>query len=253
METSQRGLGTLEMINRLRGRPNDVELRNQIVVENMGLVRREVRRVVGHADEDLVQEGCLGLMRALEKFDPDKSVFSNYARWWIRAYVLRALQKKRLLHVSHQNETLLWQLDPHLRDHPSASVDDLVRDFGLKPGAARACLELRTLRISSLSDLLGDDTTRVLGDTLPSNEPPPDAHVFSTQGSLRDVLTGHVDPRRLRVMELHAGEDLSLEETARALSDEGRELVTRQRVGQLFAGALKQARKALKLPDPQTK
>lgn len=253
METSQRGLGTLEMTNRLRGGPNDLELRNQIVVENMALVRREVRRIVGHLDEDLVQEGCLGLMRALEKFNPDKSAFSNYARWWIRAYVLRALQKKRLVHVSHQNETLLWQLDRYLRDHPSASADDLVRDCGLKPGAAQACLKLRASSVSSLDDPLGDDTTRVLGYTLPSMEPPPDAHVFSAQGSLTDVLTGHVEPRRLRVLRLHAGEGLSLEETAKFLAAEEGKRVTRQRVGQLFAEALEQAREALHLPSLETK
>lgn len=82
----------------VRARSGDVSARQELVRHNLGLVVG-VARSVGRAGvrlDDLVQEGNLGLMRAIERFDPDAGTrFATYAVWWIRAYVWKYLKEAR--------------------------------------------------------------------------------------------------------------------------------------------------------------
>ena len=94
----------------------DQQARNQLVYANCGLVLAQVRRYTNRGLDlpDLIQEGLIGLMRALETFDPQKAAFSTYATWWIYHGIIRALDNKaRTIRVSvnmQSNITLISAL-----------------------------------------------------------------------------------------------------------------------------------------------
>ena len=149
------------------GGPESMEARNEFVRRNMRLVVTIARKYTSEDMPlpDLVQEGCIGLMRALDKFDPDKGFkFSTYASWWIHQAMTRASQQADAIRIPvHQVDArnrvrrVERYYDHHFDRDPTD--EEIVEATGLKPKAVQQARNLPTVG-ASLDDPTGDgDTT----------------------------------------------------------------------------------------------
>ncbi len=224
--------------------------RSTLIHSNLRLVVSIARRYQNHGLSllDLIQEGSLGLMRAVDKFDASRGLkFSTYATYWIRQSVGRAIADQgrtvrlpvhlgeRLGQVARARQRLTQQLD---RD---PTYDELAQELGLTAKqVVRA--EQAAMAPFSLDEPQNEESSNALGDILSdTNQPTPLDQV--TQQLLRDDLTeamSHLTGRERRILELRYGlneqNPLTLEQIGQTLG------LTRERVRQLESEALKKLR-----------
>lgn len=236
------------------------EARNELARHNLKLVVRFAKefRNLGVGFPDLIQEGNLGLLRAVELFEPDRGLkFSTYAAWWIRQSLVRAVQKhSRTVRLpSHVNERLYQmarasdQLSRRLGRSPTDA--ELARETGLK---ARSVEHLRSLQKMALSlDQAADPrSSRSLHETLPDPQvatPPDRLDGLRDRKAVGTLLTRLDDCERAvigRRFGFSGEERVTLEGVARDLG------LSRERVSQIERHAISKLRGWAEPPPAET-
>jgi RNA polymerase sigma factor (sigma-70 family) len=225
------------------------------------LIRCNLRLVVSMAYKysglglpliDLVQEGNIGLMQAVERYEPEQGFrFATYAGWWIKQTMRRALDNKsRLVRLpAHVNAELsrLRSASREIEAEKSRrpTPQELAERLAMPVHKIRRLLSLQKRRILSLQMPVGEDGQSELGDFLADTDTPPMEELYAERHlreSVQCVVAKHLSAREQEIVSMRFGldgrENHTLQQIAQALH------ISRERVRQIEARALRRLRYA---------
>lgn len=234
----------------LRMEMGDKSAKGRLIEANLRLVVSIAKRYVGRGMQflDLIQEGNMGLIKAVEKFDYRKGFkLSTYATWWIRQAITRAIadQARTIRIPVHMVETInkLIRTSRHLIQElgREPTPEEVADEMGITPDKVREILKIAQEPVS-LETPIGEEEDSHLGDFIEDEEAlaPVEAASFLLLKEQIEEVLDTLNDREQKVLRLRFGLD---DGKARTLEEVGREFgVTRERIRQIEAKALRKLR-----------